>query len=170
MPKAKGLSIRGRGGASIGDLSGERLSPPLATKGGGGSRRQPCFASSKLFFLSSISESLRYSFGKSLHWVLLSVPCWMVDSRGRGSDSIGSLRLPPLSYRVPRREGLGAVGRFPAARPFRRVGSGALGFLRLVFAMMIIKDCVRQMWFMTMTNETEHIKQGDGKANVLKLA
>ena len=156
MPKAKGLSIRGRGGASIGDLSGERLSPPLATEGGGGSRRQPCFASSKLFFLSSISESLRYSFGKSLHWVLLSVPCWMVDSRGRGNDSGRSLRLP-RSYRLCCSKGLKAVGRFPAARPLRQVGSPALGFLRLVFAMIIIKEFEWQMWLMMMTIETEHI-------------
>jgi hypothetical protein len=37
---------------------------------------------------------------------------------------------------------IGALGHFPAARPLRRVGSGAgaLGFLRLVFAMIIIKD------------------------------
>ena len=74
-----------------------------------------------------------------------------------GSDSGGSLCLP-RSYQVCRSKGLEAVGRLPAARPLRRVGSAALGFLlRLVFIMMIIKECVQQMWFMTMTIETEHI-------------
>jgi len=57
------------------------------------------------------------------------------------SVSGGSLHLSPvLSYRVCRSEGLEAVGRFPAARALRQVGSGSLGFLQLVFAMMIIKD------------------------------
>ena len=150
---------------------GASISFPSASR----SRRQCCFASStnflihfassksflfssstssRRFLLSSISESsLRESFEKSLRWVLLSVPVWMA------SVSSGSFRLSPLlSYQVHRSKGLEAVGRLPAARPLRRVGSAALGFLlRLVFIMMIIKECVQQMWFMTMTIETEHI-------------
>jgi len=102
-------------------------------RGGAGGRRG---GASIGFPSASISESsLHESFDKSLRWVLLSVPVWMA------SVSSGSFRLSPLlSYQVHRSKGLEAVGRFPAARKLRRVGSGALGFLRLKFAMMIIKD------------------------------
>ena len=165
VPKAEGLSIWGRGGGWMGDSSGERLSSPLASQGGGWRRRR-CFLSSRICLLSlivscnlgkSLGESLRKSLGKSLRWVLLTVHCWMVDSRGRGNDSGGSLRLPRSNHRVCYSKGLEAVGRFPAARPLWRVGSPALGFLRLVFTMMIIKEFVRQMWLMMMPIETEHI-------------
>ena len=159
----------------MGDSSGERLSSPLASQGPG--RRleeKTLFLSSRICLLSlivscnlgkSLGESLHESLGKSLRWVLLSVPCWTVDSRGRGNDSGRSLRLP-RSYRLCCSKGLKAVGRFPAARPLRQVGSPALGFLRLVFAMIIIKEFVWQMWLMTMTIETEHKMGGGGKVHM----
>ena len=140
VPNTKGGRRGGAGGGRKG--GGASIGFPSASR----SRRQRCFASStnflirfassksflfsssassRCFLLSSISESsLRKSFKKSLRWVLLSVPVWMVSVSG------GSFHLSPLlSYWVCRSEGLEAVGRYPAARALRRVGSRALGFL-----------------------------------------
>ena len=90
-----------------------------------------------------------------------SIFCWVTGSKS--NNSVGALQFPrrltlvpvkesgvslgrPLSYQLNRSMGLSAVGHLPVARSLKQVGSAAvLGFLQLVFAMMIINQCVEQM-------------------------